>query len=574
VAKGYLRWKIEKEGFENVQAASFMRDFDPKNDEMLPANLKRTLDPSGSVPSGMVRIPGIDDIEDYYIDRFEVTNRQFKEFMDNGGYLKKEYWKHPFIKDGRAISWERALREFVDKTGRQGPSTWVGGNFPDGQEDYPVSGVSWYEAAAYAENAGKRLPTIHHWKYALGFGRSRFSDAGFPAVLLPLSKFGGDGPSPVGSHEGISLYGVYDMVGNVREWCWNESYQGRCLRGTAWSDPDYTFPHVVAASAFDRSEQNGFRCVWYPEDYAVPEWALSALVKEKLPDYRNMPSISDDVFASLKERFFYDESELNPKIEMKDDSQKYWSKEKATFAAAYGNERAGACIYLPRNASPPYQTIIFFPGSGAWFQTSSEHLEDSYMFETLLEFIVKDGRAVVYPIYKGLFERSNPEKYLPLSLNVSSYESAEYWIQVFKDFRRTLDYLETRSDIDMKKIVVYSYSWGFLAGTILPAIEERLAANVIVLSGMTEIEREEINPINYVRRVKIPTLLISGEYDSNFSLEQRAKPLFDLLGTPEDQKHHVICESDHFIQKNIVVKDVLWFLDKYLEPVRPAGQNQ
>ena len=51
------------------------------------------------------------------------------------------------------------MAEFVDSTGRPGPATWQGGDYPEGQDDYPVSGVSWYEAAAYAEFAHKSLPT-------------------------------------------------------------------------------------------------------------------------------------------------------------------------------------------------------------------------------------------------------------------------------------------------------------------------------------------------------------------------------------------------------------------------------
>ena len=67
------------------------------------------------------------------------------------------------------------MSEFVDKTGRPGPSTWEAGDYPDGQDDYPVSGVSWYEAAAYAEYAGKVLPTGDHWDSGVGF----YNDYGF-----------------------------------------------------------------------------------------------------------------------------------------------------------------------------------------------------------------------------------------------------------------------------------------------------------------------------------------------------------------------------------------------------------
>ena len=85
----------------------------------------------------MVRVQGAEtnrgEIGDFYIDRYEITNRQFKEFISNGGYKKKEYWKHKFIKDGQELTWENAIKEFVDQTGQPGPSTWFAGDYPEGK---------------------------------------------------------------------------------------------------------------------------------------------------------------------------------------------------------------------------------------------------------------------------------------------------------------------------------------------------------------------------------------------------------------------------------------------------------
>ena len=70
----------------------------------------------------------------------------------------------------RTVSWEEAVLEFRDTTGRPGPSTWELGTYPEGQDDWPVRGVSWFEAAAYAQFAGKSLPTVHHWRLAAAMG--------------------------------------------------------------------------------------------------------------------------------------------------------------------------------------------------------------------------------------------------------------------------------------------------------------------------------------------------------------------------------------------------------------------
>jgi hypothetical protein len=88
----------------------------------------------------------LNNLPDYWMDRYEVTNRAFNLFLDAGGYRKPEYWKQPFAEDGKMLSWEEAMSRFRDKAGRPGPTTWELGNYPEGQGDYPVTGVSWYQA--------------------------------------------------------------------------------------------------------------------------------------------------------------------------------------------------------------------------------------------------------------------------------------------------------------------------------------------------------------------------------------------------------------------------------------------
>ena len=137
------------------------------------------LDAAGAVPDGMVRVPagtGSNEgrtfpVPAFWMDRFEVTNRQFKAFVDAGGYSNRAYWQVPVVENGRELSWEVAIARFRDRTGRPGPSTWELGSFPQGQADFPVSGVSWYEAAAYAAFAGKALPTAFQWRRGRRFQR-------------------------------------------------------------------------------------------------------------------------------------------------------------------------------------------------------------------------------------------------------------------------------------------------------------------------------------------------------------------------------------------------------------------
>ena len=88
----------------------------------------------------------------------------------------------------------------------------------------------------------------------------------FYHLLFQLCNFNGQGPVSVGSSEAITQFGIYDMAGNVREWCWNKAEKGRCIQGGAWKDVHYMYGTITQADPFDRSEKNGIRCVIYPEN--------------------------------------------------------------------------------------------------------------------------------------------------------------------------------------------------------------------------------------------------------------------------------------------------------------------
>ena len=246
VPLGRLRFKIEKSGSATVEDARLADSY--------------VLDAPSAAPSGMVRastsgapvpllIPGFDTppvtLNDYWIDKVEVTNRQYKQFVASGGYQRREYWRQEFLMEGRTVPWEKAVTTFKDTTGRPGPATWEAGDYPAGHADYPVTGVSWYEAAAYAEYAGKALPTIYHWS---AVGWQPLSEA------VPLSNFGGRGLAAVGTQRAVHRFGARDMAGNAKEWCWNRAGSGkRFILGGAWDEPDYMFVDADARSPWDRA---------------------------------------------------------------------------------------------------------------------------------------------------------------------------------------------------------------------------------------------------------------------------------------------------------------------------------
>ena len=216
--------------------------------------------------------------------------------------------------------------------------------------------MSWYEAAAYAVFAGKSLPTVHHWYRAAGLGR--FGD------ILVVSNFSGKGPAPVGSHGGLGPFGTYDMAGNVKEWCSTETNGRRFLLGGAWNESMDMFADYDAREPFERAPGYGFRLAKYirplPPAVTAPV-RIEALVR----DARRQKPVGDDIFAVYRRQYAYDRTPLNAVVEATEETET-WVRHTVAFDAAYGGERMRAYLFLPKNGSPPYQTVVYFPGGGAF----------------------------------------------------------------------------------------------------------------------------------------------------------------------------------------------------------------
>ena len=165
---------------------------------------------------------------------------------------------------------------------------------------------------------------------------------------------------------------------------------------------------------------------------------------------------------------------LNAVIEETDKQSPYWIHERITFSAAYNNERIIIHLFLPKNIKYPYQTVIYFPGSSSVYAPSSDSIEEYYEFSWNLSYLIKNGRAVVYPVYKGTFERRDGLPGSTHGLYDDSHEFKDYVVKIVKDFKRVIDYFETRPDIDTEKLAYYGFSWGGILGSLIPAVEERI----------------------------------------------------------------------------------------------------
>jgi formylglycine-generating enzyme required for sulfatase activity len=195
-------------------------------------------------------------VESFYIEKYPVTNAEFKKFLDATHY-------HP--QDGLNF-----LRD------------WKDGTYPAGWENRPVTWVSLDDARAYASWAGKRLPHEWEWQYAAQGTDGRIypwgNDWDPAAVPVPDKSRNMRGPDPVDAHpKGASQFGVMDMVGNVWQWTdefTDEHTRAAILRGGSYYQPQgsiWYFPQayrlnehgklLLMSSSMDRSGTVGFRCV-------------------------------------------------------------------------------------------------------------------------------------------------------------------------------------------------------------------------------------------------------------------------------------------------------------------------
>ncbi|HKT59511.1 MAG TPA: protein kinase [Gemmatimonadales bacterium] len=542
------RLRIEAPGYRTLELVGL-----PFQDSVIP------LDRDDALPREMVRIeggelgveyPGFEHVKpvrlgDYLMDRLEVTNRDYKRFVDSGGYRRREFWEGPFVKDGRELTWEQAMRLMTDRTGRPGPSTWEAGEYPRDQADFPVGGVSWYEAGAFARFAGKALPSVVHWNHAAGVYHS--------ASIVPLSNFSGRGPIPVGSSHALSQFGTLDMAGNVREWCLNPIGDQRFILGGGWNDAPYQFNDAYSQPPFDRSATNGIRLVRYLSDSNLT--LAAGPLRRAFRDLLKERPISDAEFAVYRRMYDYDRAPLDAKVlERVDEGD--WTRELARMSAAYGGDSLLVYVYLPKRGARPFPTVVYYPGSNAIRDRAPDNLQ-----ARMFDFIVKSGRAVLYPVYKGTYQRSDS---LATDVPDSSNFYRDHVIMWAKDLRRAVDYAETRPELTTERLAYYGVSWGGAMGGLMPAVEPRIRSSVLLVAGINfERVRPEVDPVNFLPRITIPTLMLNGRYDFYFPIETAQKPMLRLLGTPPDQKRYVVEDGSHYVPRTRLIQETLAWLDQY-----------
>jgi hypothetical protein len=288
-----------------------------------------------------------------------------------------------------------------------------------------------------------------------------------------------------------------------------------------------------------------------------------ARLERSMPDYLKEKPVSDEVFAALRGLFAYDETALDAKVEETQTTED-WKREKVSFKEAAGNDRLTAQLFLPVKTPPPYQTVIYFPGSNCLF---IEKLEPNFIKDGE-DFLPKSGRALMIPVYRGTFERRDGLKGGAVGGNPPGVWR-DHVIAWAREVGRALDYVGSRKDLDGARTAYMGYSLGGALSPVLVSMNPRLRASVIWSGGLWGSRAlPECDPFNFLPRVRTPTVLIGGTYDFAFPLDESQVPFFRGLGVAEKDKKHVIVETGHAPPLNVLIKETLDWLDTYLGPVK------
>jgi pimeloyl-ACP methyl ester carboxylesterase len=207
---------------------------------------------------------------------------------------------------------------------------------------------------------------------------------------------------------------------------------------------------------------------------------------------------------------------------------------------------------------------VLFPGSDAL----NLRTFDGPRYVRLVDFLLKSGRAFLFPIYKSTYERGDGYEN---DVGGPSNAYRDHVIMWVKDFRRSVDYLTTRADVDTSRLGYFGLSWGGALGGIIPAVEPRIRNVILYVAGLSmQPNLREVDPINFLPRITVPVLMLNGRFDHYFPVETSQRPFFRLLGTPPDQKRQIISDGGHSVPRNQLIGESLDWLDHYFGPVETS----
>ena len=500
-------------------------------------------DPSIKVPENHVAFLGTNpefgfflqgiNFEDIKLTPFsiginEVSNKDFQKFVDARGYENPSYWDFPIQVGNKIYDFNSSIKLFIDKYGRKGPANWSYGKYPSGLDNHPVTGISWFEARAYAKFKNLTLPNIFQWTYASGIPEN------FMTVDQSVTKESNYDSSQLRevSNSSGSYNGLNNIGGNVKEWVLNangDKMEKYSIMGGAFNESPYTFNNYYSSSPFDRTNGNGFRL---SKNLTNNQ---SNLNNKVIPDFKrnfdDLDDVSDEVFEVYKSQFDYNKP-LNSKTTNIENFQDGYSAQKFETETTYkSDENLYGYIVYSNKFKNKYDPVIVYPNAGSIFSDNDEWLPESLLNQ--YKYLIDEGYAIIHPIYHNTFAR---EKTVRTFWASDSEDYKNTIIKIGQDYKRALDYIESRNDFNFDNMSYFGYSWGSTTSNYLLAIDDRIKAAVICVGGlMLQSSKKEVEAHYYVRRIKTPILHIIGKEDGIFGYEENYKPWKKLIGTPKNK---------------------------------------
>ena len=478
-------------------------------------------------------------IKPFYMDKYEVSNKDYKEFVDANGYYREEFWPIDIMHDGEKISFNEVKTSFVDKANFPSPKDWYQGTYENGKDLYPVSGISWYEASAYAKFRNMSLPSVAEWFYA--FDRNRperaLKNANINSYNYTKSRIESDSENN---------NGIFDMAGNVREWVNNniKDKQSRGILGGSFADDTYVPFDFYSQNAWNRSSYNGIRLVKKIESDNSGEIFYK---REKLRNFYENYRTTDKEWDLIESLFMYDKNNIN--FEQLNTSKVTGQEFYCTSSNIITSNMTMPIHHL--RADPKMKSkkaLIYFPGSNALYR-------DKITYPTWITDMVNSGVDVIFPEYLSTYSRQDGMK---TDIGNTSMNYRDHLITWVKEVRYAVDYAIQNG----YEPHYFGVSWGGQVGVNILAIEDRFKTGILYVGGISlDDVREEIQPEKYAARIKIPTLLLNGRYDFYFPYQSSQLPLYNLMNLDNNKKRHVVVDYAHYVPMHIVREETLKWIN-------------
>ena len=348
---------------------------------------------------------------------------------------------------------------------------------------------------------------------------------------------------------------------------WNEGADGnRWILGGSAAEAEYAFTLHYELPPLDRSPQNGIRLM----RAAAVEPDLLAAAEIHTRSFHNIDPVADDSYQVLREQFYYDEEAVTYDVAKVSSIGNYRWEE--VSVRPFNGEGFTLHVFTPPPTDGlPRQAVVYFPGRSMFLSAEpncaahirtrlSGPLAGISPASTVLEM----DRALVLPVWTGSCERY--DGFYEASPHTQVQLRASHVRAWYEELGQTLDYLDTRADIQSNNYGFLGLSYGASRPLPLLAMEDRIGAAVLYSGGFPHGDWPQIaDAVNYVGRTTLPVLMLSGRFDAYRPIESAQRPFFDLLATPIEHKRFVVYEAGHFpLPRAPTLTETADWFDRYL----------